>query len=170
MTNQTLFKGTPVKLAGQFVEFGMKAPDFSLTTAELTRFTLASGKGKRLLLNIFPSIDTAVCSLSVRKFNEFAAGLNQTLVLCISKDLPFAQSRFCGAEGLKNVITLSDFHCDSTFGTDYGVLMKSGLLDGLLARAVVIIAPDGTIAYADLSQDITEEPDYEAALKILEAR
>ena len=148
----------------------MKAPDFSLVTGELTRFTLANGKGKRLLLNIFPSIDTAVCSLSVRKFNEFAAGLNQTLVLCISKDLPFAQSRFCGAEGLKNVITLSDFHCDSTFGEDYGVRMRDGILSGLLARAVVIIDLDGTVSYAKLSPDLTEEPDYEGALKVLGAR
>ena len=103
MTSQTFFKGTPVELAGNFVKAGMKAPDFSLTACDLTNFTLADGKGKRLLLNIFPSIDTAVCSLSVRKFNEFASGLNRTLVLCISKDLPFAQSRFCGVEGLKNV-------------------------------------------------------------------
>ena len=169
MSSQTFFKGAPVTLAGIFVEAGMKAPDFSLTTSELTNFTLADGKGKRLLLNIFPSIDTAVCSLSVRKFNEFASGLNRTLVLCISKDLPFAPSRFCGAEGLKNVITLSDFHCDSTFGRDYGVLMKSGILKGLLARAVVIVDADGTILYADLSPDITGEPDYDGALKVLEA-
>lgn len=170
MTDQTFFKGAPVELAGNFVKAGMKAPDFSLVTADLGRFTLADGRGKRLLLNIFPSIDTAVCSLSVRKFNEFASGLNRTLVLCISKDLPFAQSRFCGAEGLKNVITLSDFHCDSTFGSDYGVLMKSGILNGLLARAVVIVDADGTILYANLSPDLTEEPDYESALKVLEAR
>jgi len=170
MTNQTFFKGAPVQLAGHFVKAGMKAPDFSLVTAELTRFALADGRGKRLLLNIFPSIDTAVCSLSVRKFNAFAAGLNQTLVLCVSKDLPFAQSRFCGAEGLKNVLTLSDFHCDSTFGVDYGVLMKNGILNGLLARAVVIIGPDGVISYAALAEDLTGEPDYEGALKALGAR
>lgn len=170
MANQTFFKGAPVKLAGQFVQVGMKAPAFSLVTGDLTRFTPADGKGKRLLLNIFPSIDTAVCSLSVRKFNELASGMNHTLVLCISKDLPFAQSRFCGAEGLKNVITLSDFHCDSCFGVDYGVLMLDGILSGLLARAVVIIDTDGTVSYASMSPDITDEPDYEGALKALGER
>lgn len=167
MANQTQFKGTPVNVAGKFVTAGIKAPDFSLTKADLSRFTLGDGKGKKLLLNIFPSIDTPVCSLSVRKFNELAAQMKNTLVLCISKDLPFAQSRFCAAEGIKNVLTLSDFHYASTFGKDYGVLMTDGPLSGLLTRSVVIIDAAGKIAYARTTNDIVDEPDYEAALKAL---
>ena len=109
MENKTKFQGTPVSVAGTFVKPGDKAPDFSLTKEDLSRFTLADAKGKKLLLNIFPSIDTPVCSASVRKFNEMAAKMEDTLVLCISKDLPFAQGRFCAAEGIRNVIPLSDF-------------------------------------------------------------
>ncbi len=167
MENKTKFQGTPVSVAGTFVTPGMKAPDFSLTKEDLSRFTPADAKGKKMLLNIFPSIDTPVCSASVRKFNEMAAGMEDTLVLCISKDLPFAQSRFCAAEGIRNVITLSDFHYGSTFGKDYGVLMTDGPLSGLLARAVVIIDRDGKIAYSDMVSEIVNEPDYDRALEAL---
>ena len=167
MENKTQFKGQPVKVAGTFVKPGDKAPDFSLIEGDLGRFTLADGKGKRLLLNIFPSIDTSVCALSVRKFNEMAAKVANTLVLCISKDLPFAQGRFCAAEGIRNVKTLSDFHYASKFATDYGVLMTDGPLSGLLARSVVIIDETGKVVYSERVSDIVNEPDYEAALKVL---
>ena len=166
MENKTKFQGTPVSVAGTFVKPGDKAPDFSLTKEDLSRFTLADAKGKKLLLNIFPSIDTPVCSASVRKFNEMAAKMEDTLV-CISKDLPFAQGRFCAAEGIRNVIPLSDFHYASTFGKDYGVLMTDGPLSGLLARAVVIIDRNGKIAYADMVPEIVNEPDYDRALEAL---
>jgi len=167
MKNQTKFQDAPVSVAGTFATVGTQAADFSLTKGDLSRFTLADGKGKKLLLNIFPSIDTPVCSASVRKFNQLAAKTDGTLVLCISKDLPFAQSRFCAAEGIENVITLSDFHYASEFGKDYGVLMTDGPLSGLFARAVVIIDGTGKIVYADMSSDIVNEPDYERALKAL---
>ncbi|MEA4863146.1 MAG: thiol peroxidase [Victivallaceae bacterium] len=167
MENKTAFKGTPVNLSGKFVTPGMKAPDFSLVGNDLGRFAPAYAKGKKLLLNIFPSLDTPVCSLSVRKFNQLAAQMKDTLVLCISKDLPFAQSRFCGAEGIENVTTLSDFHYASHFGTDYGVLMTDGPLSGLLARAVVIVDANGNIAYSQLVPEIVNEPDYDAAIEAL---
>ena len=167
MKNLTLFQGAPVALAGTFVTAGMKAPDFRLVKGDLSNFTLADGRGRKLLLNIFPSVDTPVCSASVRKFNEMAAGLDDVSVLCISKDLPFAQGRFCAAEGIGNVITLSDFQYDSEFGRDYGVLMTDGPLRGLLARAVVVVDANGKITYSRMSPDIVQEPDYEEALAAL---
>jgi len=170
MANQTKFKGTPVTLAGNFISAGQKAPAFCLAKSDLSYFTLADGKGKRLLLNIFPSIDTPVCAVAARKFNELASKVTDTLVLCISKDLPFAQSRFCGAEGLDKVITLSDFHYASKFGSDYGVLITDSPLAGLLARAVVIIDADGKVIYSQLVPDIVTEPDYEQALKVLSGK
>ena len=131
----TLFQGTPVALAGEFIQKGALAPDFSLVKGDLSTFSLADAKGKFVVLNIFPSMDTGVCAASVRKFNKLAAGMENTLVLAISKDLPFAQGRFCTAEGIEHVIPLSDFRYTSTFGKDYGVLMTDGPLCGLLARA-----------------------------------
>jgi len=167
MGNSINFKGAPVNIVGQFVTVGQKAQAFSLIKNDLSHFALEDGKGKRLLLNIFPSTDTPVCANSVRKFNQLAAEKQNTLVLCISKDLPFAQGRFCAAEGIKNVITLSDFHYASTFGKDYGVLMSDGPLSGLLARAVVIIDENGLVSYANMAADIVNEPDYERAMKAL---
>ncbi|MCI7643951.1 MAG: thiol peroxidase [Lentisphaeria bacterium] len=167
MKNTTLFKGNVVGLAGKFATPGEEAPDFALSKTDLSIFHLVDANGKRLLLNIFPSVDTPVCSRSVRRFNEIASQMENTLVLCVSKDLPFAQSRFCGAEGLKNVVMLSDFMYDSKFGKDYGVLMNDGPLRGLLARAVVIIDSTGRILYAEKSSDIVNEPDYQSALNIL---
>ncbi|MEG1979821.1 MAG: thiol peroxidase [Victivallaceae bacterium] len=167
MKNTTLFKGNVVDLAGKFVAAGDEAPDFALSKADLSTFKLADANGKRLLLNIFPSVDTPVCSRSVRRFNEMASQMENTLILCISKDLPFAQSRFCGGEGIRNVVMLSDFMYDSKFGKDYGVLMSDGPLRGLLARAVVIIDTTGRILYAEKSSDIVNEPDYQCALNIL---
>lgn len=118
-------------------------------------------------MNIFPSLDTGVCAASVRKFNKLAASQPNAVVLCISRDLPFAQSRFCSVEGLENVVALSDFRRDSTFGADYGVEMVDGPLAGLLARAVVVIAPDGKVCHAQLVPEITTEPDYDAAIAVL---
>lgn len=161
---KTAFKGNPVSLAGEFIQAGMQAPDFTLVKGDLGNYTLADTKGKFTILNIFPSLDTGVCAASVRKFNQLAAGKENTVVLAISKDLPFAQGRFCTAEGIDNVVPLSDYRYTSDFGEKYGVLMTDGPLCGLLARAVVIINPEGKIIYTQLVPEIVEEPDYEAAL------
>lgn len=164
------FQGTPVKLAGEFVKAGTKAPEFVLTKSDLSSFVSKDELGKGfLLLNIFPSIDTSVCAASVRHFNQEASSLKDTRVLCISKDLPFAQARFCGAEGLKNVITLSSFRPGCTFGKDFGVQIESEPLTGLFTRAIVIINPQGEIVYSQLVPEITNEPDYAAALEALKA-
>lgn len=161
----TKFKGNAVQLDGTLIAKGNTAPQFSLVKNDLSNFTLDDCKGKRVIMNIFPSIDTGVCATSVRKFNLLAASLPDTIVLCISRDLPFAQGRFCGAEGIENVVVLSDFRRTNTFGTDYGLQMADGPLAGLLARAVVVVAPDGKVSHVELVPEITTEPDYEAALK-----
>jgi len=162
-----LFKGILVTLVGSFVTPGTMAPDFCLVKNDLSEYILNENKGKYLVLNIFPSLDTGVCAMSVRRFNEMASGLPNTTVLCISKDLPFAQSRFCTVEGIENVVPLSDFRQTSSFGENYGVLMKDGPLQGLLARAVVVINPQGEVIYSELVPEITQEPDYEAVLKVI---
>ncbi len=162
--SKTQFKGKPVKLAGDFVMVGAKAPHFVLVKGDLTPFTLEDVKGKWAILNIFPSLDTSVCASSVRKFNEMAASLPGVNELCVSRDLPFAQRRFCAAEGISHVVSLSDFRTLSTFGKDYVVLMVDGPLNGLFARAVVVINPEGKIVYTELVHEVTEEPHYDAAL------
>lgn len=164
---KTAFQGAPVSLAGEFIAVGAQAPEFSLVKGDLSSFTLADIKGKYAILNIFPSMDTGVCAASVRKFNKLAAGMDNTVVLAISKDLPFAQGRFCTAEGIENVIPLSDYRYTSDFGEKYGVLMTNGVLCGLLARAVVIINPEGKVIYTELVPEITQEPDYDVALAAL---
>ena len=161
------FKGNTVHLDGQFINTGAIAPQVTLVKGDLSPFTLADCKGKHIVMNIFPSIDTGVCATSVRKFNQLAASHSDTMVLCISRDLPFAQTRFCAAEDIDNVITLSDFRRSSTFGIDYGVQMTDGPLAGLLARAIVVIAPNGQVIYSELVPEITTEPDYKAALKAI---
>mgnify|MGYP003482881485 FL=1 len=161
----TKFKGNAVQLDGTLIAKGNTAPQISLVKNDLSSFTLDDCKGKRVIMNIFPSIDTGVCATSVRKFNQFAASLPATIVLCISRDLPFAQGRFCAAEGIENVVVLSDFRRTSTFGTDYGLQMADGPLAGLLARAVVVVAPDGKVSHVEVVPEITAEPDYEGALK-----
>ncbi|MDR2823783.1 MAG: thiol peroxidase, partial [Prevotellaceae bacterium] len=153
------FKGAPVAIAGELPKTGDNAPDFKLVTGELAEISLKDFVGKRVVLNIFPSIDTGVCATSVRKFNEWAAAQENTAVICVSKDLPFAAGRFCGAEGLQNVITASDFRYN-TFGADYGVLMVEGALKGLLARSVVAIDENGKVVYTELVPEITTEPNY----------
>ena len=163
----TTFRGSTVHLDGTFVTVGQTAPQVQLVKSDLTTFTLADCKGKYVVMNIFPSIDTGVCATSVRKFNQLAASLPNTVVLCISRDLPFAQNRFCGAEGIENVIVLSDFRRDGTFGKDYGVQQVDGPLSSLLARAIVVIAPDGKVCYAELVPEITTEPNYDAAIKAI---
>lgn len=161
----TTFKGTPIRLEGHFPQAGETAPDFFLTKNDLSDFSLKDGEGEYLILNIFPSLDTGVCATTVRRFNQMAASLPGTMVLCISKDLPFAQNRFCAAEGIDHTILLSDFRYTSRFGKDYGVLITSGPMRGLLARAVVIIDPKGKIIYSELVSEVTREPNYEAALR-----
>lgn len=157
------FKGNPVNTGGNLPEVGSQAPDFSLVKGDLSELKLSDLKGKNVVLNIFPSIDTGVCAASVRKFNQEAGNLNNTTVLCISADLPFASSRFCGAEGLENVVTLSTFR-DNSFADKYGVLMTDGPLAGLLARSVVVVNPEGEVVYNELVPEIAQEPDYESAI------
>lgn len=154
------FKGNEVKISGQLPAVGTQAPEFKLVGSGLNEITLADFKGKRVVLNIFPSIDTGVCATSVRKFNQWASSQKDTVVICVSKDLPFAAGRFCGAEGLENVITASDFRYNN-FATDYGVLMTDGPLAGLMARSVVALDEDGKVTYNQLVPEITQEPEYD---------
>jgi thiol peroxidase len=161
--------GTAITLGGQTVHtvgklpaVGTQAKNFTLTSVDLTEKTLADFKGKYIIMNIFPSVNTGVCAKSVRKFNEDAASLNNTTVLCISKDLPFAQKQFCGAEGIENVIMLSDFRND--FGNNYEVQMADGAMRGLLSRAVIVIDPEGKIIYEQQVPEIGQEPDYASAI------
>ena len=160
------FKKHPVNLSGNLPQTGKPAPSFELVKTDLATITLEDLKGKTLVLNIFPSLDTGICATSVRKFNQMASKMKDTVVLAISKDLPFAHSRFCTVEGIENVIPLSDFRALG-FSTDYGVLMEDGPLQGLLARAVIIINPDLTVRYVQLVPEITQEPDYDEVLRHL---
>ncbi len=160
------FKGSPIHTQGELPAIGSKAPDFKLTGSDLSEKSLADYKGKNVVLNIFPSIDTGICAASVRHFNQSASGLDNTVVLCISKDLPFAQGRFCAAEGLENVITLSEYK-DTHFSNDYQVKMTDGPLEGLMSRAVVVIGEDGNVKYTEQVPEIAQEPDYDNALASL---
>ena len=164
--SQVTFHGNPVKVEGTFPAVGSAAPDFSLVSKDLADRTLADFAGKRKVLNIFPSIDTGVCATSVRRFNELAGKMKNAVVLCISADLPFAQARFCGAEGLSNVTMLSMMR-GRRFLNDYGVAMADGPLAGLAARAVVVLDADNKVVYTERVAEIGQEPDYEAALKAL---
>lgn len=157
------FKGNEVHTAGSLPAVGSKAPDFKLTAGDLSEKTLADYQGKTIILNIFPSIDTGTCAASVRKFNEKASSLDNTVVLCISKDLPFAQGRFCGAEGIENVQTLSEYK-DAGFSDAYQVVITDGPLAGLFSRAVVVIDSDGTVKYTEQVSEIADEPNYDGAL------
>ncbi|MFD1936372.1 thiol peroxidase [Nonomuraea mangrovi] len=160
------FKGNPITVGGTFPQPGDAAPAFSLVGKDLSDVTLAAFGDKTKVLNIFPSIDTGTCAASVRRFNELAAQHPEVAVLCVSADLPFAQSRFCGAEGLDNVVTLSLMR-GREFLTAYGVAQESGPLAGLAARAVVVLDGDNNVVYSELVPEITQEPDYEGALKAL---
>ncbi len=159
------FKGNPVS-TGTLPAVGEKAPNFTLTATDLSDKNPADFAGKTIVLNIFPSIDTPVCAASVRRFNQEASTLDNTVVLCVSADLPFAHQRFCEGEGLDDVIPLSVFRSPE-FGKNYGVLITDGPLGGLLSRAIVIIDPNGTVRYTQHVPEITEEPDYQAALDTL---
>jgi thiol peroxidase len=159
------FKGSPVHSVGELPKVGEKAPNFELVSTDLATKTLADYKGSKVVLNIFPSIDTGVCATSVRTFNKDAAGLQNTKVVCVSRDLPFAFTRFCGAEGIENVDTLSDFR--SAFGEDYGVTFTDSPLKGLLSRSVVVLDEEGTVVYTEQVAETGEEPNYEAALAAL---
>jgi len=165
MTQITL-KGNPINTLGELPSISAKAKDFQLVAKDLSSKSLNDFAGKNLVLNIFPSIDTGTCATSVRNFNKVAADLDNTLVLCISRDLPFAQSRFCGAEGIENVVMLSDFKTGQ-FGKDYRLDILDGPLAGLNSRSVVIINPEGSIIYTEQVAETTEEPNYEAALASL---
>jgi len=166
MTTTVTRAGSPIEVAGNFPQKGAKAPVFSLVGADLDDLTLESFAGKRKVLNIFPSIDTPTCAMSVRKFNQRAGDLANTVVLCISADLPFAQKRFCAAEGLANVVNLSTLR-GSEFLKNYGVALVSGPMAGLAARAVVVIDEHDTVLHSELVPEIKSEPDYEAAIKAL---
>lgn len=159
-------KGNPINTLGELPSSGSSAPDFSLTKNDLSSVSLSDYSGKKIVLNIFPSIDTGTCATSVRKFNEQASSLNNTVVLCISKDLPFAQTRFCGAEGIDSVELLSDFK-DGNFGKAYNVEFVDGPLQSLLSRAIVVLDTNGNIVHSHQVPETVDEPDYDAALNAL---
>ena len=159
-------KGNPVSTIGNLPKTGEKAPNFNLTAGDLSKKSLADYAGTKLVLNIFPSVDTGTCALSVKNFNKQAAELENTKVLCISKDLPFAQGRFCGAEGIENIEMLSDF-TTGEFGKDYGLTITTGPLEALHSRCIIVIDEKGIVNYTEQVSEIVDEPNYEAALKAL---
>ena len=158
--------GNNIETVGTLPKVGDTAPDFDLTTQDLSSKNLSTYKGSRVIMNIFPSIDTGICATSVRKFNEEASKLDNTKILCISKDLPFALKRFCAAEGIENLVMLSDFR-NGNFGKNYGVEMTSGALQGLHSRAIVVLDKNGKVIHSQQVPEIGEEPDYLSALKSL---
>lgn len=161
-------KGNEFSTSGELPAVGNAAPDFTLTSVDLGEITLEGLKGKKVVLNIFPSVDTGTCAASVKRFNEEASKLDNTTVLCVSRDLPFAQKRFCGAEGLDNVVSASDFR-NGSFGTTYGVQIEDGPLQGLLARSVVVIDENGQVTYNQQVAETVDEPDYDSALAALKS-
>ena len=162
---QITLKGNAINTSGNLPEVGSQAKDFSLVSNDLSVKSLSDYKGTKVVLNIFPSLDTPTCAASVRRFNAEASKLANTKVLCVSKDLPFAQARFCGAEGLENVETLSDFR--SNFGTDYSLQIVDGPLAGLASRAVIVLDEDGKVTYNQQVPEIVDEPNYEEVLSAL---
>ncbi len=167
MTSTVNLKGSPVEIGGNFPQKGQSVPNFKLADKSRADVTLENFAGKRKVLNIFPSIDTPTCATSVRTFNQQAAKLNNTVVLCISADLPFAQNRFCAAEGIENVQTLSTFRNTAAFAESYGVAIKTGSLAGLTSRAVIVLDEANKVLHSELVAEITEEPNYAAALAAL---
>ena len=158
--------GNPINTSGELPKVGTKIADFKLVKTDLSYASLADFEGKKLVLNIFPSVDTGTCAASVRKFNESASTLENTTVLCISRDLPFAQKRFCGAEGLENVVNLSDFP-EGSFGKTNGLEITDGPLAGLHSRVIIVVDENGTITHTEQVIEIADEPNYEAALAVL---
>jgi thioredoxin-dependent peroxiredoxin len=165
---QVTFKGNPIRIAGSLPKTGFMAPDFKVVKADLSIVSLSELKGKKVILNIFPSLDTPVCATSVRRFNVEASKLSNTVVLCISRDLPFAHKRFCTTEGIENVITGSEYQ-DSSFSNAYGVLILEGPLAGLFSRAIVVINEQGKIIHTEQVPEIAQEPDYASALAAVTA-
>lgn len=159
-------KGNPIETVGELPAVGSAAPDFSLTKTDLSETTLADYKGKKVILNIFPSIDTGICATSTRTFNAKLSDMDNTVVLCVSKDLPFAHGRFCEAEGLKDVIPASEFRTNS-FGEAYGLQVTTGPLTGLFSRAIVVIDEEGKVTYTEQVPEIAQEPNYDAAIAAL---
>ncbi|WP_031425519.1 thiol peroxidase [Flavimarina sp. Hel_I_48] len=158
--------GNTIHTSGTLPEIGKIAPQFKLAKSDLTDATLEDYNGRKVVMNIFPSVDTGVCAASIREFNKKASDLDETAVLCISKDLPFAQARFCGAEGLENVESLSDFRTGS-FGSDYGLEITEGAFEGLLSRVVIVLDEEGKVIYTEQVPEIGKEPDYDSALSAL---
>jgi thiol peroxidase len=159
-------KGNAIHTSGNLPEIGTTAPDFTLAKSDLSDSKLSDYKGKKVVMNIFHSLDTGTCANSVRQFNTEAAELNNTMVLCISRDLPFAMNRFCAAEGIDNVETLSDFK-DWNFGKSYGLEYIDGPIQGLLSRAIIVLNEDGKVIYTEQVQETVDEPNYKAALEAL---
>ncbi len=159
-------KGNEIQTLGELPAVGSKAPNFSLTAGDLSVKTLEDFSGSKVVLNIFPSLDTGTCAQSVRQFNKEASALENTKILCISRDLPFAQGRFCGAEGLENVINLSDYK-NGNFGKDYGLIFINGPLDALLSRCVIVLDENGIIQYTEQVPETVDEPNYKAAIDAL---
>jgi len=165
---QVKLKGNPVQTSGTLPAVGSTAPDFRLTGTDLKDVSLSQFKGKKVVFNIFMSLDTSTCAASVRRFNSELADREDTVVLCISRDLPFAHARFCEAEGIKGVISLSDMR-DRSFGRDYGIELKDGPNEGLLARSVIVLDENGTVVYTQQVDELSSEPDYESALAAIAA-
>jgi len=159
-------KGNTIHTSGELPGVGEQAPDFRLAKVDLSNATLEDYKGHKLVLNIFHSLDTGTCAASVREFNKVATSLDNTKVLCISKDLPFAMTRFCGAEGIENVEMLSDFR-DGSFGKDYHLLFTDGPVEGLLSRCIIVLDENGKVLYNEQVSEVVEEPNYDAALEAL---
>jgi thiol peroxidase len=159
-------KGNPIHTIGELPVIGTQVPEFKVVKTDLSTLQAQDLKGKKVVYNIFPSLDTDVCAASVRKFNASASQLENTTVICVSKDLPFAHKRFCTVEGLNNVVSASDFR-DGSFGSSFGVVLTDGPLAGLMARSIVVTDENGKVVYTELVPEIVQEPDYEAALKAL---
>jgi thiol peroxidase len=165
--SQVMLKGGPVSIGGSFPQVGDTVKDFSLANNKREDVNLESFTGQKKVINIFPSIDTPTCALSVKRFNDEASHLSNTVVLCVSADLPFAQKRFCGAEGTDKIITLSSFRNNEKFSSDYGVAIMDTTLKGLTTRAVIVVDENNKVIHSELVAEITEEPNYEAALSAL---
>ena len=159
-------QGSPIQTIGDLPNLNEKAPSFTLTASDLSEKKLSDFSGTKLVLNIFPSVDTGTCATSVREFNKKASALENTKVLCVSKDLPFAQARFCGAEGIDNIVMLSDFR-DSNFGKEYGLEITNGPLKNLHSRCIVVINEKGNVVYTEQVDEIVNEPNYDKALQAI---
>jgi len=164
---QITLKGTPIHTNGELPKVGSQSPDFKLTKTDLSDVSLADFAGKRVVLNVFPSVDTPVCATSVRKFNQQVSSFKDTVVLCVSRDLPFALKRFCGAEGLESVIPASSFRGEK-FGSDFGVTITDGALAGLYSRCVIVLDAAGQVLYTEQVPEIAQEPNYDAVAKVLQ--